>query len=149
MRKSLLVLLGAFVLCGAVLVGCNNKVEPVKPEPSPTPTPVVQTKQVFPFGAKLKIQSTCIENNGSYLVPDDDIDIRVALCDKDGNELTEYSNVTWTLEFGMISGEYWLEPEKGYFTEVWYYSGRVSNDEFRIICTDEENNQISCLMQLE
>lgn len=28
MKKSLLLLLGAFVLCGTVLLGCNNKVEP-------------------------------------------------------------------------------------------------------------------------
>ena len=141
MRKSLLVLLGAFIFCGAVLVGCDNKVKP-------SPTPAVQTKQVFPSGAKLKIQSTYIENNGSYIVPNDDTDIRVALCDKDGNELTEYSNVVWTLQLLGTSGDYELQPEKGYFTELIYYSGRVSGDKFGIICTDEENNQIFCSMQL-
>ena len=148
MRKSLLVLLGAFVLCGAVLVGCNNKVEPVKPEPSPTPTPVVQTKQVFPFGAQLKIAGqlfkngfTCRKTAGTSA----DFALDVVLCDKDGNELTEYTNVLWSLE--VKQGDFSLSTDKGYKTVVSAIGN--ADDAALIQCKDEENNVISCTIIYE
>ena len=136
MRKSLLVLLGAFVLCGAVLVGCDSTVEP-------SPTPAVQTKQVFPLDAKLKIAGqffkdgfTCRKGAGT---PADCV-LEVVLCDKDGNELTEYTNVLWSLE--VKQGDFSLSTAKGYKTVV--SATGNANDEALIQCKDEENNVISC-----
>lgn len=141
MRKSLLVLLGAFFFCGAVLVGCDNKVKP-------SPTPVVQTKQVFPVNAQLKIAGqlfkngfTCRKDAGTPV----DCVLEVVLCDKDGNELTEYTNVLWSLE--VKQGDFSLSTDKGYRTVV--SATGNANDEAQIQCKDEENNVIVCTIIYE
>ena len=137
MKKSLLVLLGAFFLCGAVLVGCNNNVEPTKPEPSTTPTettelaiallnPQASTESMLLYADKeiIPAEEATIMQDGKY----DHQYPRLALVevtkDKNGNvtKTAILLNVSWT-------GDSEIEiTDKDLFVEVSETMATISNN---------------------